>query len=333
MKKIALLLFSLFSLMGICAQNYSSSKIPIGVFVSEDAEVIPPIAHAALINKMRQIVTANGLGANNQAQFFITGLVNVTDREIIGGAPTKIIQKIDVTFYIVDAATDKIFDTETVSTRGVGENENKAYISALKAIQPTNANLKNFVIRSGGKILSYYESQIDNIITKAESLAKVGDYEAALYELSIVPEACAGFDRIATEASTIYQMMIDTEAFSALQKAKTLWAAGHNFEAANEAGEYLATISPYSTYYKDAEALTAEISQFVRSEHAYARAQAEDELAWRRKQQQDRLDWQRKMSMEQNQRRAEEIAAWRAVGEAYGKNQKPVTYNVSWLVR
>lgn len=321
MKKIVVLLLSLLLWTGAYAQEASQHKIPIGVFVSENTEVIPSIAHAALINKMRQIVTANGMGANNQAQFFITCSVNVTEREIIGGAPTKIVQKADVTFYIVDAATDKIFDTETVSTRGVGENENKAYISALKAIQPTNDNLKNFIARSGEKITSYYDAQIDNIITKAESLANGGDCEAALYELSIVPETCVEYGKIADAANKIYQTMVNQKQFAALQKAKTLWAAGQNMEAANSAGEYLATISPNSPYYKDAEALIDEISQFVQKQRAEEKALAEEELAWKRK-----------MSMEQNKRKAEEIAAWRAVGEAYGKNLKPVTYNVSWLV-
>lgn len=326
MKKSIFLACSL--LLAVCAQNRLEAQnstqktISIGVFVSEQSEIVPQIAQAAFEDKLRQIVTVNGMGVNDQAQFFITGIINVTDKEIIGGAPTKVAQKADVTLYIVDAATDKIFETMTIATRGVGTNDNKAYISALKSIQPTSAPLKGFVANASGKIISYYEGQIDNIINKAESLSKLGQHGAALYELSTVPEVCKGYDKVVAKAQEVYQKMIDSESLAALQKAKMIWKTGHNYESASKAGEYLATVSPYSSCYADAEALADEISGFVQSERAYDKQQD-----------QAQLDWERKMEMERNKRESESIAAWRAIGEAYGKNQQPQTYHVNWLYK
>lgn len=113
--------------------------------------------------------------------------------------------------------------------------------------------------------------------------------------------------------------MIDAESLKMLQKAKTVWAAGHNYEAAEEAGMYLAEVSPYSSCYAEAEALAAEIKEFVISERAYDREQAEEEIDWLRKMEERRMDLEEK-----------QIDAWRDVGIAYGENQQEMHYDMWW---
>lgn len=332
MKKILSTLLALACVTSLAAQTAPAPRaVPIGVYVSDNPEVIPTIAQASLTNKMRQIVTSNGMGADNRASFFITCTVNVTDKEIMSGPPMCIVQNADVTFYIVDAQTDRIMETTTVQTRGVGETDNKAYISAFKAIQPKSSTMKAFVASANNKIIGYYESQIDNIIRQADALAKTGDFEAALYALSAVPDVCEGYDKVNAAAVEVYQKMIDEESIALFRKAKTVWAAGQDYASAAEAGEYLAEISPYSSCYGDAETLAAEIKEFVRSEHAYERAKEEDALARERKLEDEALAWERKMDTQRNKLRSQEIAAWKEVGVAYGQNQQPVTYNDKWL--
>lgn len=332
MKKILSTLLALACVTGLAAQTAPAPKaVPIGVYVSDNPEVIPSIAQASLTNKMRQIVTSNGMGADNRAAFFITCSVNVTDKEIIAGAPIRIIQRADVTFYIVDAQTDRIMETVTVQTSGVGENDTKAYIAALKSIQPKSSSMKAFVANANRKIIGYYESQIDNIIRQADAVAKTGAFEAALYALSAVPDVCEGYERVNAAAVEVYQKMIDEQSIALYRKAKTVWGAGQDYASASEAGEYLAAVSPYSSCYADAETLAAEIKEFVRSEHAYERAKEEDALARERQLQDEALAWERKMDAERNKLRSQEIAAWKEVGVAYGQNQQPVTYNDKWL--
>lgn len=318
MKRIFLTFLALASMAGAMAQNTKLS-VPMGVYLSDDTSIVPEYAKSALENKMRQIVTANGMGANNSSTFFITCDVTVTDKEVLGGAPVKVIQRAETTFYIADAQTERLYESVTISNEGIGNSDNEAFINAFKQIDIRSSQLRNFVNSANKKIIEYYESQIDNYIAQAEAQAKLGEYESALYILSTVPDCCEGYDKVNDAAVRVYQIMIDQESLKALQHAKSAWTSAHSREAAAEAGGYLAEVSPYSSCYVEAESLAAEIKKFVVEEHAYDR-----------KMQEEALDWERKMEAERNRLEAERTKAWRDVGVAYGNNQQPVDYTMWW---
>lgn len=318
MKKFLVTIVALGSVL--CAMAQTNQKpIPIGVYVSDSATAVPAMAHSLLEDKLLQIATENGLGADNHASFFLTCSVNLTDKDVISGAPTRIVQNADVSFYVADMQTRRVYESVTISARGVGENENKAFTSLFKSIKPSSPEMKNLIANASKEIVAYYESQIDNYIKQAKALAKLGEFEQALYILSVVPDVCEGYDKINDMAVEVYQKMIDNESLMLLQKAKTLWAAGHNYEAAMEAGNYLAQVSPYSSCFAEAEALAVEIKQFVIAERAYDRAQAEEELAW-----------SRMMAEKEHALKEKEIDAWKEVGVAYGQNQPTQSYEMWW---
>ena len=317
MKKIIMTILALAS--AVCVMAQSSKPIPIGVYVSDDNSIVPSMAQATLNDKLRQIVTRNGMGADNNAQFFITCTVNLTDKDVISGAPARIVQNADLSFYIADAATERIYETYSMSVRGVGENETKAFVAAFKSVKPTAPEFSKFVASGSKKIVAYYESQIDNLIKQSAALAKSGEYESALYVLSVVPDVCAGYDKVNDAAMDVYQKMIDAESIKLLQKAKAVWAAGRSYDAAQEAGSYLAEVSPYSSCYDEVEALVAEIKEFVVAERQYDREQAEEEIDWLRKIAERELDVSER-----------QIDAWRDVGVAYGENQQRQYYRVWW---
>lgn len=285
-------------------------NVPLTVYVPEQAEYLPDIARAAMANKMRQVVNLNGMGAtDDRGQFYITCTVSVTDKEVLGTAPAKIAQKMDVTFYVADALDRKVYGTATVSVRGVGDNQNKAYIAALKQIAPTQPALKNLIRDANAKIIAYYQEQCDNILQQAQTLALAKNYEAAFFRLSLIPEACdACYAKVLTMANTLFQKYIDDLAQANLAKARSIWNAGQDRDAAIEAGEYLAQILPDATCYPQAEALAAEIKAKVRED----------------------LDFYRQMyvrQVEYEQRNTQDaIKAWRDVGVAYGNNQQAITY-------
>ena len=324
MKKLFTLLTACLVWAGVSAQTAEPQKaeapksVPIGVYVAEDAQIVPPMAAQTMKNKLMQIVTTNGMGADNQAQFFITSLVNINDKQVIPGAPAKILLEAEVVFYIVDSYTNKVFDTASVTGRGIGTNEEKAYTAVLRAVQPRNAEIAAFVRRANDKIIEYYESQIGNIVEMSQALARSGAYEEALYALAVVPDICEGYDKISAQGVDVYQKMIDEESFKAYSKAKNVWGSGHTYEAAAEAGNYLAEVSPYATCYADAETLAAEIKKFVTDEHAYERKKEEEQLARERKLEDDQIAWSRKMeeakmkAEEDKELRAHELANKRA---------------------
>ncbi|MEG1759631.1 MAG: hypothetical protein RSB23_05405 [Alistipes sp.] len=320
MKKIvaiACCLATLVAATDLAAQNTTKKSVPLSIFVPEQAEYVPTIAQEAMANKLRQIVNINGMGATDDVgQFVVTCTLSVTDKQIVSGAPMKIAQKMDATFYIGDNFGKKVFGTTTISVRGVGDNENKAYISALKQIMPAQPQLKTFIENTNTKIINYYNEQCDNIIKQARTLALAKQYEAAFFQLSLIPEACEeSYAKVLVVANDIFQKYIDDKAAACLAKAKSIWNAGQDREAAEAAGEYLAQILPDATCYAQAEALAKEIKSKIKDDLAFERAMYKTQLEW------------------QHQENTATIKAWRDVGVAYGNGQKQTTYNPVWLVR
>ncbi len=310
MKKLILLAACLAT---FCASAQQTEKrVPLKVVVPEQAELVPLIAQSALMNKMRQVVNLNGVGATDDGgQFYMTCIFNVTDKQLVGGAPAKIVQKIDATFYVVDGFGQKIFGTTALALRGVGDNENKALIHAMKGIAPNNQAFKSLITTANGKIIAYYEEQCDHILAKANTLALAKEYEAAFFQLSLIPEACACYDKVLTAANTLFHKYIDDQANANLAKARSIWNAGQDRDAASEAGEYLAQILPDAKCYPQALELAKEIKTRVKSD----------------------IDFDRKMLEWKQKNTSDLIKGWRDIGVAYGNNQKAVTYNPTWLLR
>ena len=309
MKKIFLTALALLAMVGAMAQG-TKLAVPVGVYMPNDTNLVPEYAQNTLESKMRQIVSANGMGAYDfGSSFFITCDVLVLDKHTLGGAPVRIAQKTETTFYIADANTRRM----TITSEGIGKSENQAFIDSFEQIDVRSSQIKNFVNSANKKIIDYYESQIDHYIALAEGKAKLGAYSEALHILAMVPDVCPSYGKICDAALRIYQIMIDKTSLEALQKAKSIWAAAHTYEGAEKAASYLALVSPYSSCTAEADKLAKEIKDFVTKEHAYDQKWNETLL-------------DRTFDLEENRTKA-----WRDVGVAYGKNQKqPVTYNRWW---
>lgn len=309
MKKIIPILLgaaALSAAWGLNAQTSAIKRIPLTVVVPEQAEYVPQIAQSAMADKMRQIVMANGMAATDDlGQFFLTCSIGVADKQVVAGAPPKFADKMDVSFYVADAFGQKLFGSAVVPVRGVGDNETKAYIAAVRQISPAQPALKNMLQDAGVKIVGYYNEHGDQIIQKAKTLALAKQYDAAFFQLSLIPEACeAMYAKALTVATELYKKSIDDAANANLARARSIWAAGQTPEAAEQAAEYLSQILPEASCYPQAVALSKEISKRVGKT----------------------VDWEQKTQ-------SDIVRGWRDIGVAYGNHQKSVTYSPVYLVR
>ncbi len=137
-------------------------------------------------------------------------------------------------------------------------------------------------------------------------------YEEALFCLSCIPQACTGYQEAVDAALTIYKQYLDYQSYQALAKARTIWNAGQDFAAAEEAGQYIAMVDPESKYYNDAVALNNEIKQRINND----------------------IDYYRKIEQRDadygHEERMSSIEAWKSVGVAYGNGQKTNYYKSWW---
>ena len=288
-------------------------RITLAAYVPQQIDKMPDAARSILANKLNQIVTQNGMGgAANNERFIITANVNVISKDLTATAPPMTALVLEVTLYIGDGFVGTKFSSTSISVKGVGESETKAYISALKGISPTNSNIQSFVGNGKSKIIEYYNSKCDFIIKEAQTLVSQNNFEEAIFKLTSVPEVCKEcYDKCMDAVGPIYQKQIDRECKSKLMEANTAWNAAQDSYGADTAGGILAQIDPNASCYKEALALSNKIAQRIKEI---------DQRDWKLqlKEQQDNVDIQKAT-----------IKTIRDIGVAYGNGQpKTVTYNV-----
>jgi hypothetical protein len=288
-------------------------RIVLNSYVSRQIEGLPASAERMLANKMSQIASANGLGGSaRNARFIITPNVAVISKDITPTAPPMHAYTLEVTLYIGDGIDGTKFSSTSMEVKGVGTNETKAYMAALKRINPKNADIQSFVEQGKSRIVEYYNSRCDFIIKESEALESQQQFDEAIYKLTSVPEVCKEcFEKCMDAVAPIYQKQIDRECEMQLAKAQNAWSSGQNIQAADEAAGYLAGIEPAATCFSKATALSKTIAARVK------------EL--------DKREWNFKLKEQQDEVNISKatIAAARDIGVAYGNNQpKSVTYNV-----
>ena len=289
------------------------SAIVLSVVIPEGINGFPDVAKNVLSNKITQIATVNGVSAQEGfGRFFITAIPSILTKDIVPGPPQQIAQNMDITFYVADNFDQKIFASTTISAKGVGTNENKAYLDAITNVSPNSSKLKDFLELGKQKIMEYYIAQCDNIIKKAKSLAGQKGYQEAIYLLTSIPDAVPEcYDKALAETQIIYQQYIDYLCDVSLAHAKSAWAAEQNSTGAEKAGEYLSYIYPDAYCYGEAQKLYLEI-----------KGKVFDDWRFEMKKYLDSVDLE-----------SQRIEAWRAVGISFGDHQQQNTYNTNWLVR
>ena len=177
------------------------------------------------------------------------------------GPPHRISQNVEIILMLGDVVEDKILSQFTFNTIGVGTNEDKSLISAIKNLNPQNQELKGFILDGKQKILDFYQANCEEIIAQAQQKASQDNYEEALFMLSTIPDVCSDcFERSATVTADIYEKMINVRGAEYLQLAKTSWAQNPDRQGAQIACSYLSRISSSASCQNEVELLLQQIS-------------------------------------------------------------------------
>jgi hypothetical protein len=244
-------------------------------------------------------------------RFIITANVVVQSKDITATAPPMTALTVDFTLYIGDGIEGKVYASTSVSGKGVGENETKAYTAALRSLDPGNKRIQQFMEEGKRKIIAYYNSRCDIIIKEAQMLQSQNRFDEAIYVLMCIPDVCLDCYNKAMDAiGPIFKEKIDWECKAKVNAARNVWSAGLNRRAADEAARILLTIDPEAACFEDAVGLTGEIAKRI--------------LAI------DGREWDFKLKKEIDLER-DRIKAWRDVGIAWGTNQpKNIVYKSLW---
>ncbi|GAA4275419.1 hypothetical protein [Aquimarina mytili] len=308
MKKIVYIALFFVVTSLVAQEKKSNDGITLAAYVPQQVEGIPASAKKMLLNRLTQIITKNGISNNvYNSRFVLAPNISVVSKDITPTAPPKTALNLNVTLYIGDGISGTLFASQSVELKGVGTNENKAYIAAIKRLSPKNPEILEFVDKGKEKIIEYYNTNCSNILKQAAALEAQNQFEEALILLTNVPEASTCFNKVKSKIGILYKKSIDRDCKQKLAEASAIWAANQDINAANEAGDILSSVEPQGACYGQVKSLYAKIAARVK------------DLSDR--------DWKYKLKVLDLKKSA--IKAARDVGVAYGKNQpKSVTYNV-----
>ncbi len=284
MKTIRNFVIAAICILSTFAASAQSADKGVYLSVSLDKESVanlPEQSYSYLLNKMKQIVSQNGVAADGElSQFTLECNVAVTDKNITGGAPAKISERVEFSFYVKDIVGKKSFGNITVFSKGVGDNENKAMISAIKNISAVNKDLKSFLSETCNSIVDYYNANADVIIKEAKLLSKAKKYDEALFLLCVIPQSSGDkYIEALNVAEQIYKDFVNNSANENLAKAQSLWAAGRNQKAAEKAAEYLGAITSEADCYKQAQTLMKDMAAVMDKDKEYKQQMEAQEKA------------------------------------------------------
>ena len=167
-----------------------------------------------------------------------------------------------------------------------------------------------------------------------------GNYDGAIYNLSLIPEVCQDCYYECLDLTTnYYQQKIDTDCAKKLQESNAIWAAGRNGAAAQNCAEILKTVYPTANCQADLKAFNAKVSSKLAADEKKAwefrMKQYEDNVAKEKekmrtaKEKSERDDAYREKQAGRNLELDKlKVNAYREIAITYAKNQpKTVTYN------
>ena len=271
MKRLSIL----FLFIGIVLVSFAQNTGSVSIHATVVDDAIPAEAAKNILTKMQRMLTSCNIIDNGADRFVLTVRVNITSKDVAPTTPARISEKMEITFLVGDIVDNKLYESFTMESSGIGITEAKAFISAFQRINVNNQEIKAMLERARAKIVDYYVNHCDDILEKANTLSSQQKYDEAMFYLMGIPDVCSDcYKRCHSIAASIYDQKLTADGKVLLNKARNEWLAGQDYAAANRVADILVQINPQSSVYAEAMKLQNSIS---------AKLQADEQRAWQLK--------------------------------------------------
>jgi hypothetical protein len=313
MKKVLFLIVILVANIRLNAQASSDvGKIALSIVMPDNVEGMDYSQLSKLQTKITQIVASTGLAASGyNNNFVIYPKFAIYETSLVeSGMQDMTIISCELTLFIKQVDNNVIFSTINKPLKGNGKSKNIAITNAISKININDADYKVFIETGKSKIIAYYESKCEDIITKSESMVKMQDYEQALGLLMTVPEEVGCYNKVQQKSIEAYKAYQNQRCNEQLQYAKSELAT-NNYESALST---LSNIDPSTSCFKESQSLMND---------AASKVDVEEKKQW---------DMQVKVYNDEVALQKLRINAVKDIAVAYYKS-KPTTVNYTYLVR
>jgi hypothetical protein len=244
--------------------NYGKSddeaRIVLNTFIPDNVLENTPSARKLFITKLGQISSRNGLGggeSDTSNRFIISGDLNVLTKDILPTAPPKYAVTIETNLAVGDGIDGISFASDFIEFKGVGVSEDKAFLAAIRKINPRHKQVLELLENGKKKIIEFYNVQCDFIQKEANTLSDSRSFDEAVYILSQVPKITKDcYDSSMDLALDITKKKFEFECQTKISEAKSLLSSGNFIEATSLLGFYTKDMDCY----KDVEVLLQQIN-------------------------------------------------------------------------
>lgn len=306
-----------------------------------NADNMPAESTSALNRKLEAMISKSGAIAGDVAtSYVLSAEISIGTKDIIAGPPQMIAQNLELTLRVGEANSGIVFSMVSLPLKGVGTNENKSFLEAIKTISPNNKEIQECIEKGKWAIVDYYKTNCTKLIDAAMSKAQMGAHDEAIFKLSLIPDACTDcYNQALESCQLIYQAKINKESAQELQAAKAEWSVDPSETGAAKALVHLQKINPYSNSFEESQKLSKSIrKKFEAQQEAewnFKLKQYEDAMQLKREEQRIAEENAKRddLSRDEQERRQNELEKMRvmeysAVAKEYARNQpKVVTYN------
>ena len=265
MKKIALfsLILMLFS-PELISQEVNSPEMDdigrIGFFrqiISNND--IRGTAISNLISKFDRMVLNESIGSSVDERFGLVLNPVIISEEITSTTPKRYFYELGIDIYAVDyqeKTTLGVFSIDGLN--GINTNKQRAIISSLRTFNPSK-KFKTFISEVKDKVINYYNSRCDFIITDAMTLSSNDNFDDALILLSSIPEVSSDcFQKSRFEMTNVYKNKLNRDCQERVSNARGL-IAQENYK---DAAFVLQGILPGVDCYDEAMEMIAKIEDY-----------------------------------------------------------------------
>lgn len=312
----------------------SMAQIQITPYIDEsNCSAMPNGICEILIQKLNNIISQNGIQSQmGQSRFILTCNVTEESKNVLSTSPTQIAYVLDLHLYIGDGETGTKYISQSFRTKGVGNTEEKAYRNAVKNMQAKSQQMTDFVGKGKNRILDYYETNKDQILSSIKASINGKNLEEAAYELCLIPQECSYYNEIQALLGKVNGRIVDNKSSDLLLQAKSLWSSEQNESTANQVADLITQIDANASCYKEAhqflQSVTTRMEQLNNREWAARQRQLAHEREMEKTRENNRsVETQMRIKAQRDTNLAT-IRAVRDVAVEYAKRRPRVVYHV-----
>ena len=203
--------------------NEYIGKITLSVISGQNPDNFSSAILSKFKSKITSVTSRYGIAATDYVGgFAIVSDLHLYNEKLLEGMENIFVLDIEVHLSIKQFNTNLIFSNYDAKLKGTGNSKDEAINNALSQINIGDNKLKMFIEEGKTKVIQFYNSKCNDIITEADKYAGMGEYDRALAILMSVPtEATPCNEKIKTKSLEIFKSFQQKECRTLLQLAKT----------------------------------------------------------------------------------------------------------------